>query len=73
MPFCATAYIGYRAIDWLSRLAVPAMLILVAISLFLAVGDYDTAAIAAPTQELGMGTALAIVIGSFYFRRNPGN
>jgi len=63
--FCATAYIGYRAIDWLSRLAVPAMLILVAISLFLAVGDYDTAAIAAPTQELGMGTALAIVIGSF--------
>ena len=31
--FCATgAYIGYRAIDWLSRLAVPAMLVLVAIS-----------------------------------------
>ncbi|MGB7084238.1 MAG: cytosine permease, partial [Phormidesmis sp.] len=37
--FCATAYIGYRAIDWLSRLAVPAMLILVAISLALAVRD----------------------------------
>lgn len=63
--FCATAYIGYRAIDWLSRLAVPAMLILVAISLLLAIGDYDGAAIAAPTGELGMGAALAIIIGSF--------
>ncbi len=63
--FCATAYIGYRAIDWLSRLAVPAMLLLVAISLLLAVGDYDASAIAAPTGELGMGTAIAIVIGSF--------
>ena len=37
--FCATAYIGYRAIDWLSRLAVPAMLVLVAISLSLAARD----------------------------------
>ena len=26
--FCSTAYIGYRAMDWLSRIAVPAMLIL---------------------------------------------
>lgn len=25
--FCSTAYIGYRAMDWLSRFAVPAMLI----------------------------------------------
>ncbi len=63
--FCATAYIGYRAIDWLSRLAVPAMLILVAISLSLAFRDYGSATIPEPTGELGMGTALAIVIGSF--------
>ncbi len=63
--FCATAYIGYRAMDWLSRIAVPAMLLLVAISLFLAVGDYGSATIAAPTGELGVGGAIAIVIGSF--------
>ncbi|MEL6137301.1 MAG: cytosine permease [Cyanobacteria bacterium J06628_6] len=63
--FCATAYIGYRAIDWLSRLAVPAMLILVAISLALAAGDFDGAALAAPTGALGTGTALAIIIGTF--------
>ena len=63
--FCATAYIGYRAIDWLSRIAVPAMLVLVAVSLSLAFRDYGGAEIPAPTGELGWGTALAIVIGSF--------
>ena len=63
--FCATAYIGYRAIDWLSRLAVPAMLILVAISLALAAGDFGSASLPVPTGELSTGTALAIIIGSF--------
>lgn len=63
--FCATAYIGYRAIDWLSRLAVPAMLILVAISISLAFRDYGSATITAPTGELGLGAALTIVIGTF--------
>jgi len=63
--FCATAYIGYRAIDWLSRLAVPAMLILVAVSLAMAVGDLGAAEVAPPTGELNLGTALALVIGTF--------
>ncbi|MEO0396237.1 MAG: cytosine permease [Cyanobacteria bacterium P01_A01_bin.137] len=64
--FCATAYIGYRAIDWLSRLAVPAMLVLVAISLFLAFGDFGGAAsLSEPTGEMNMGAALAVVIGTF--------
>ncbi len=63
--FCATAYIGYQAIDWLSRVAVPAMLILVAISMALAVRDFDAGAIAEPTGALSMGAALAVVIGTF--------
>lgn len=63
--FCATAYIGYRAIDWLSRLAVPAMLVLVAVSLVLAFRDYGGATIPQPTGELSMGAALAVVIGTF--------
>ncbi|MGI8933391.1 MAG: cytosine permease [Phormidesmis sp.] len=63
--FCATAYIGYRAIDWLSRLAVPAMLILVAVSLALAFRDYGGATIPQPTGELSMSAALAVVIGTF--------
>lgn len=63
--FCATAYIGYRAIDWLSRLAVPAMLVLVALSLALAFRDYGSATLPDPTGSMGIGTALAIVIGTF--------
>ncbi len=63
--FCATAYIGYSAIDWLSRLAVPAMLILVAVSMVLAFRDFGSATIAPPTGELSMGAALAVVIGTF--------
>ncbi len=63
--FCATAYIGYSAIDWLSRLAVPAMLVLVAISLALAAGDFSSASIPVPTGAMGMGAALAVVIGTF--------
>jgi cytosine permease len=63
--FCATAYIGYRAIDWLSRLAVPAMLVLVAISLLLAFRDFGGVSVADPTGELTTGAALAIVIGTF--------
>ncbi|MEL6232267.1 MAG: cytosine permease [Cyanobacteria bacterium J06627_3] len=64
--FCATAYIGYRAIDWLSRLAVPAMLVLVAISLFLAFRDFGGAAsLPEPTGDMNMGAALAVVIGTF--------
>lgn len=62
--FCATAYIGYRAIDWLSRLAVPAMLILVAISLALAIRDFD-GTLPEPTGSMTMGAALAVVIGTF--------
>ncbi|MEL7085628.1 MAG: cytosine permease [Cyanobacteria bacterium J06597_1] len=63
--FCATAYIGYRAIDWLSRLAVPAMLILVAVSLALAVRDFDASTVETPTGAMGIGTALTITIGTF--------
>lgn len=63
--FCATAYIGYQAMDWLSRLAVPAMLVLVAVSLGLAFGDYGSASMPVPTGELSMGAALAVVIGTF--------
>ncbi len=66
--FCATAYFGYTAMDWLSRLAVPAMLILIAVSLTLAVGDGGSLAelqAIAPTQPLGFGSALTVVIGTF--------
>lgn len=34
--FCSTAYFGYQAMDWLSRLAVPAMVLLMLLSLSIA-------------------------------------
>ncbi len=63
--FCVTAYIGYTAMDWLSRLAVPAMLVLIAVSLFLGVRDAGNLFALQPTQELPFGSALAIAIGTF--------
>ena len=63
--FCATAYIGYQAIDWLSRLAVPAMLVLVALSMTLAFRDFDSATLAEPSGAMSVGAALAVVIGTF--------
>jgi cytosine permease len=63
--FCITAYIGYAAMDWLSRLAVPAMLVLIAVSLFLGVRDAGDLFALQPTQTLSFGSALAIAIGTF--------
>jgi cytosine permease len=66
--FCATAYFGYTAMDWLSRLAVPAMLVLIIISL--ALGFRDAGSLAQlqaiePAQQMGFGAALAVVIATF--------
>jgi len=63
--FCVTAYIGYAAMDWLSRLAVPAMLVLIAVSLFLGMRDAGNLFALQPTQELSFSSALAIAIGTF--------
>jgi cytosine permease len=63
--FCVTAYVGYQAMDWLSRLAVPAMLVLIAISLVLAFGDAQSVQAVRPSGELTYGAALALTIGTF--------
>ncbi|MCS6811976.1 MAG: cytosine permease [Cyanobacteria bacterium] len=66
--FCATAYFGYTAMDWLSRLAVPAMLILIGISMTIATKDAGSFAqlqAITPKEQLAAGAALAVVIGSF--------
>lgn len=66
--FCATAYFGYKAMDWLSRFAVPAMLVLLVISLAIAVrdgGSFTQLQAIQPTEQLGFSAALAVVIGTF--------
>lgn len=66
--FCSTAYFGYKAMDWLSRLAVPAMVLLMVISLTVAAGDIggfaglQAAAIADP---LPLSAAITIIVGTF--------
>ncbi|MGB3616104.1 MAG: cytosine permease, partial [Elainellaceae cyanobacterium] len=66
--FCSTAYIGYRAMDWLSRIAVPAMVILMLWSLAIATGDVGGLA-GLQTTELGdplpLGAAITIIVGTF--------
>lgn len=66
--FCSTAYIGYRAMDWLSRIAVPAMLILMVWSLAIAlakVGGFSGLQAIKPTQQLELGEAITIIVGTF--------
>ncbi|GAB4145233.1 MAG: cytosine permease [Cyanobacteria bacterium J069] len=63
--FCVTAYIGYTAMDWLSRLAVPAMMILIAISLFRGFGDAGDLASLQPTQQMTFGAAIATAMSTF--------
>lgn len=66
--FCATAYFGYKAMDWLSRLAVPAMLILLVVSLAIAVrdgGNFAQLQAIAPTKPLTFAAGIAVVIGTF--------
>lgn len=66
--FCVTAYIGYGAMDWVSRFAVPAMIILMIWSLAIAWGDvggYAELQAIAPAGEMGVGEALTVIVSTF--------
>ncbi len=63
--FCITAYFGYKAMDWLSRIAVPAMLVLIAVSLFIGFRDAGDLGALEPTDPMPFTQALAVVIGTF--------
>lgn len=66
--FCSTAYIGYRAMDWLSRLSVPLMLILIFWSLSIAtsdVGGFAGLQAIDPKEQLSIGAALTVIVATF--------
>lgn len=66
--FCITAYVGYRAMDWVSRLAVPAIVVLMLWSLSVAWGDiggFSQLQALQPASEMGIGEALTVIIGTF--------
>ncbi|MGF1512292.1 MAG: cytosine permease [Elainellaceae cyanobacterium] len=66
--FCSTAYLGYRAMDWLSRVAVSAMVVLMLWSLAIATGDVGGFAglqATALADPLPLGAAITIIVGTF--------
>lgn len=66
--FCWTAYIGYRGLERLSQVAVPAMVILIVWSFAIATRDVGGLAgleKIVPTQSMTIGAAITIVFGTF--------
>ncbi|MGB3308283.1 MAG: cytosine permease [Nodosilinea sp.] len=66
--FCSTAYFGYKAMDWLSRVAVPAMVLLMGLSLTVAsrdVGGFAGLQAASIADPLPLSAAITIIVGTF--------
>ena len=66
--FCITAYIGYRGLDWLSKTAVPLMIVGLGWSLAIALeaaGGLEGLNALRPSTELGLATALTMIFGTF--------
>lgn len=68
IAFCITAMVGFKGMDLLSRVAVPAMLIFILISIY--TGLVDVGGVSAlmglePTKSLSFTAAITIVIGTF--------
>lgn len=66
--FCVTAMIGYKGMDWLSRFAVPAMLIFILISLYtglIDVGGLTGLTSQTATGDISFAAAITVIIGTF--------
>lgn len=66
--FCVTAMIGYKGMDWLSRFAVPAMMLFILISLFTGLVDvrgFAGLSQQTPTESMSVAAAITVIIGTF--------
>lgn len=66
--FCITAFIGYKGLDILSRISVPAMLALLICSLWIAtddIGGLGALLAIEPTQSMTLSVAITMVFGTF--------
>lgn len=66
--FCITAFVGYKGLDLLSRFAVPAMLVLLVVSLWIATRDAGglTGLLAIePKESMSLSVAITLVFGTF--------
>ncbi|WP_192459140.1 cytosine permease [Musicola keenii] len=68
LGFSITALVGYRGLDVLSRVSVPLMFVMLALSMWIATrdgGGWQGMAGIAPTQTLGWSAAITMVFGTF--------
>ncbi len=70
LGFCSTAFVGYRGLDLLSRVAVPLMVVLIFASLAKAFVDVAQPGFLRPVAGLGVtpmgvGEALTLIVGTF--------
>lgn len=66
--FCLTAFIGYHGLDLLSRISVPAMLLLLVWCLSIATrdaGGLEGLLAIQPSESMSMGAAITLVFGTF--------
>jgi cytosine permease len=66
--FCITAFVGYKGLDLLSRIAVPAMCVLLVWSLWLStehVGGFAALLAIEPQQSMSMNLAITMIFGTF--------
>jgi len=66
--FCITAFIGYKGLEMLSRFAVPAMIILVAVSMTIATSDaggFSGLLAITPAGDMTVAAAITLVFGTF--------
>lgn len=66
--FCITAFIGYKGLEMLSRFAVPAMIILVAVSMTIATSDaggFSGLLAITPSDDMTVAAAITMVFGTF--------
>ncbi|PPC78625.1 cytosine permease [Pokkaliibacter plantistimulans] len=68
LGFCVTAYIGYRGLEWLSRFAVPAMLIFIVISFIKGgedLGSWGKLFELTPADPMTLAAGITVVFGTF--------
>ena len=68
IAFCSTAFVGYKGIEILSNVAIPAMTILMIWSICIALRDVGGAAnltSVVPTESMTFAAGLTIVVGTY--------
>ncbi|MGI6685298.1 MAG: cytosine permease [Bacillota bacterium] len=66
--FCSTSYIGYKGLNLLSNIAVPAMMILIFWSIAIGakdVGGFEGLQAIVPQEQITFAAALTVVVGTY--------